>query len=146
MKLEEIVDMIKDMNSSGVIEYRQDNGKESVLIKKKPVVIETVEKLEGIAVPQKKLQEGIQEEEKGTNAVYIESPIVGVFHIFYDVSKPPYIRKEVRVQKGQVLCQITAMNLIREIYSPVSGYVVEILMDEGTPVEYGQKLIKIRKE
>jgi len=146
MKLEELVDIINDMDASGIIEYRQDNGKEAVLLKKKPLTVETVEKLEGIAVPQKKLQEGIQEEEKGTNSVYIESPIVGVFHIFHNISKPPYIRKEVRVQKGQVLCQITAMNLIREIYSPVSGYVVEILLDEGTPVEYGQKLIKIRKE
>lgn len=75
---------------------------------------------------------------------FIESPIVGTF---YDASSPeanPYVKVGDRVKKGDVVCIIEAMKLMNEIESEVDGEVVEILTKNEGPVEYGQKLFKVK--
>jgi oxaloacetate decarboxylase alpha subunit len=51
-----------------------------------------------------------------------------------------------RVEKGQTLCIIEAMKLMNEIEAEVSGTVVEILVENAQPVEYGQPLLVIRED
>jgi acetyl-CoA carboxylase biotin carboxyl carrier protein len=49
------------------------------------------------------------------------------------------------IRAGQVLCIVEAMKLMNEIESDVAGTIVEILIENGKPVEYGEKLFKIKK-
>jgi len=75
---------------------------------------------------------------------YITSPIVGTFYRAPSPTSPPYVEVGDKVEKGQVLCIVEAMKLMNEIESDVSGIVKEILVENGKPVEWGQKLFAIK--
>lgn len=78
-----------------------------------------------------------------TNQIKVTSPIVGTFYRASSPDKPPYVEAGDIVKKGQVLCIIEAMKLMNEIESEASGKVVQILVENGQPVEYGQPLFII---
>ncbi len=78
-----------------------------------------------------------------TNQTKVTSPIVGTFYRASSPDKPPYVEAGDTVKKGQVLCIIEAMKLMNEIESETSGKVVQILVENGQPVEYGQPLFVI---
>jgi acetyl-CoA carboxylase biotin carboxyl carrier protein len=78
-------------------------------------------------------------------AVFITSPFVGTFYrspspeadAFTDVGKA--------IKPGQTLCIVEAMKLMNEIESDVSGTILDVLVENGTSVEFGQKLFKVKK-
>jgi acetyl-CoA carboxylase biotin carboxyl carrier protein len=74
----------------------------------------------------------------------ILSPIVGTFYRSPSPEAPPFISPGDRIEKGRIVCIIEAMKLMNEIESDVSGEVVEVLPQNGQPVEYGEKLVTIR--
>ena len=80
-------------------------------------------------------------EEKGLH--FITSPMVGTFYRSPDPSSPPFVEKGENVAKNQTLCIIEAMKLMNEIKSEVKGKVVEILVENGSPVEFGQTLFLV---
>jgi oxaloacetate decarboxylase alpha subunit len=77
------------------------------------------------------------------NQTKVTSPIVGTFYRASSPDKPPYVEVGDTVKKGQVLCIIEAMKLMNEIESETSGKVVQIMVENGQPVEYGQPLFVI---
>ncbi len=78
-----------------------------------------------------------------TNQVKVTAPIVGTFYRASSPDKPPYVEVGDTVKKGQVLCIIEAMKLMNEIESETAGKIVQIVVDNGSPVEYGQTLFVI---
>ena len=78
-----------------------------------------------------------------SNEIKITSPIVGTFYRASSPDKPPYAEVGTVVKKGQILCIIEAMKLMNEIESETAGKVVQVLVDNGQPVEYGQVLFVI---
>lgn len=78
-----------------------------------------------------------------TNQIKVASPIVGTFYRASSPDKPPYVEVGDVVKKGQVLCIIEAMKLMNEIESEAAGKVVQVLIESGQPVEYGQALFLI---
>jgi acetyl-CoA carboxylase biotin carboxyl carrier protein len=72
------------------------------------------------------------------------SPIVGTFYRSSEPGAPPFVEKGVRVKKGQVLCIIEAMKLMNEIESDHDGEVVAIYVENGQPVQYGERLFAIK--
>jgi len=75
-----------------------------------------------------------------TNLITVESPMVGTFYRAPAPGADPYVREGDKVEKGTVLCIIEAMKLMNEIEAEVSGIVHSILVENATPVEYGQAL------
>jgi len=86
-----------------------------------------------------------KEEEKGENIHIIKSPIVGTFYRAPAPDADPYIQIGDSVSSGSVLCIVEAMKLMNEIECDISGKVAQILVEDGTPVEYNQPLFKIEK-
>jgi oxaloacetate decarboxylase alpha subunit len=78
-----------------------------------------------------------------SNQIRVTSPIVGTFYRSSSPEKPPYVEVGDIVKKGQVLCIIEAMKLMNEIESETAGKVVQIIAENGQPVEYGQPLFVI---
>jgi oxaloacetate decarboxylase alpha subunit len=78
-----------------------------------------------------------------TTQVKVASPIVGTFYRSSSPDKPAYVEVGDSVKKGQVLCIIEAMKLMNEIESETAGKVVQVLVENGHPVEYGQPLFVI---
>ncbi len=74
----------------------------------------------------------------------VTSPIVGTFYRAPSPEAEPYVRVGDRVEKGQVLCIVEAMKLMNEIEADASGVVTRIFLENGQPVEFGQKLFAIR--
>lgn len=76
----------------------------------------------------------------------IRSPLVGTFWRRPNPDSPPFVEVGDRVEEGQPLCIIESMKVMNEIRSDASGVVEEILVEDGSPVEYGEPLFKIRPE
>ena len=75
--------------------------------------------------------------------VEITSPMVGTFYRAPAPNEPPFVEVGDRISKGQTVCIIEAMKLMNEIEAEITGKVMEILVENGEPVEYGQKLMSI---
>ncbi|QRN80300.1 MAG: acetyl-CoA carboxylase biotin carboxyl carrier protein, partial [Nocardiopsis sp. BM-2018] len=75
--------------------------------------------------------------------VDVTAPIVGTFYAAPAPDAPNYVKPGDRVQVGAVLCIIEAMKLMNEIEAEVAGTVVEVLVKNEDPVEYGQVLFRI---
>ena len=78
------------------------------------------------------------------NTHIVRSPMVGTFYSSPAPDKPPFAQKNQDVKVDEVLCIVEAMKLMNEIKSEVSGKVIEVLVESGTPVEFDQPLFKIQ--
>jgi acetyl-CoA carboxylase biotin carboxyl carrier protein len=74
----------------------------------------------------------------------VKSPIVGTFYRSSEPGAAPFVDIGAMVKKGQVLCIIEAMKLMNEIDSEYDGEVVNIYVENGQPVQYGERLFAIR--
>jgi acetyl-CoA carboxylase biotin carboxyl carrier protein len=79
-----------------------------------------------------------------SNLLEVRSPIVGTFYRAASPDTPPFANVGDVIKTGDVLCIIEAMKLMNEIESEVSGSVVEILVENGQPVEYNQVLFRVK--
>jgi acetyl-CoA carboxylase biotin carboxyl carrier protein len=74
----------------------------------------------------------------------VKSPIVGTFYRASEPGTPPFADIGTTVKKGQVLCIIEAMKLMNEIDSEYDGEIVNVYVENGQPVQYGERLFAIR--
>jgi len=74
----------------------------------------------------------------------VKSPIVGTFYRSAESGAAPLVELGSMVKKGQVLCIIEAMKLMNEIDSEYDGEVVNVYVENGQPVQYGERLFAIR--
>jgi acetyl-CoA carboxylase biotin carboxyl carrier protein len=74
----------------------------------------------------------------------IKSPMVGTFYCAPSPDAPPFVTPGVKVGPKSIVCIVEAMKLMNEIEAEVSGDVVDVLVENGQLVEYGQPLFKIR--
>jgi acetyl-CoA carboxylase biotin carboxyl carrier protein len=74
----------------------------------------------------------------------ITAPMVGTFYRAPAPGEPPFVEIGNRINAGQPVCVLEAMKLMNELEAEVSGEVVEILVENGTPVEFGQVLMRIK--
>jgi len=72
--------------------------------------------------------------------ISIKSPIIGTFYRKSSPESPPFVKVGDRVAVGDTVCIIEAMKLFNEVESEVSGTIVEILVDDSSPVEFDQPL------
>jgi acetyl-CoA carboxylase biotin carboxyl carrier protein len=78
--------------------------------------------------------------------VEIASPMVGTFYRAPAPDEPPFVSVGDRITKGQVVCIIEAMKLMNDIEAEVSGQVMEVLVQNGEPIEYGQALMLVNPQ
>ena len=74
----------------------------------------------------------------------ITAPMVGTFYRASAPGEPAFVELGNRISIGQPICILEAMKLMNELEAEVSGEVVEILVENGTPVEFGQVLMRVR--
>lgn len=75
--------------------------------------------------------------------VEILSPMVGTFYRAPGPDESPFVEVGDRIRSGQTVCIIEAMKLMNELEAEVAGEIVEILVQDAEPVEYGQPLMRI---
>jgi acetyl-CoA carboxylase biotin carboxyl carrier protein len=77
--------------------------------------------------------------------VSVTSPFVGTFYRSPSPDAPPFVDVGSVIREGQGLCIVEAMKLMNEIEADCAGTIVEILAEDGKPVEFGQALFRVRK-
>ena len=78
------------------------------------------------------------------NVTYIKSPMVGTFYSAPSPDAKPFADNGSKVSETSVVCIIEAMKIMNEIQAEVKGTVLEVLVENGEPVEYGQRLFKVK--
>ncbi len=84
------------------------------------------------------------DEGDSVNLAVIKSPIVGTFYRSSEPGAPPFVSVGDTVRKGQVLCIIEAMKLMNEIESDCDGEVAAVYVENGKPVQFGERLFAVK--
>ena len=146
MNLKEIKEMISLMNENQLMELEIEKDGMRIRLKKTgsgqdvfsgPIIVER----EATQQAQKQASETLQI--PASKTVEIRAPMVGTFYRAPSPEAPPYVEVEQVVEPGQVICIIEAMKLMNEIKSEIKGTILEILIDNAEPVEFGQPMFLI---
>jgi len=148
MNIKEIKEMINLMNENGLMELEIEKDGMRIRLKKTssgqeaytgPIVVERERIPES---PQKK-ETAQQFEKMAVKTVEIRAPMVGTLYRAPSPEAPPYVEVGQIIEQGQVICIIEAMKLMNEIKSEIKGKIMEILVDNAEPVEFGQPMFSI---
>jgi acetyl-CoA carboxylase biotin carboxyl carrier protein len=148
MNIKEIKEMINLMNENGLVELEIEKEGMRIRLKK---ISSPMEGLNGpIVIEKEKIRElsessaiSAGEEKASVKTVEIKAPMVGTFYRAPSPESPAYVEAGQVVEPGQVICIIEAMKLMNEIKAEVRGKIVDILVDNAEPVEFGQPLFLI---
>ncbi|MCM3411576.1 acetyl-CoA carboxylase biotin carboxyl carrier protein [Metabacillus litoralis] len=152
--INDIKEMIKAIDSSSIQKFKVEHEGTKVVIEKisetevKPV-IETVSSSPSPAAPAVAEAPFVEKKEKVEEVKEdlhnVLSPMVGTFYSRSNPDADPFVQVGSKVQKETVICIVEAMKLFNEIEAEVNGEIVEILVEEGQLVEFGQPLFAVRK-
>lgn len=153
MDIEKIESLIEILEGTDVTELAVEEEDIKIKIRKGPESVETVQyapQSSGQAAVSPEIKEeketGAAEDEKAENGGdTINAPMVGTFYRAPAPDADPFVEVGDVVDSGTTLCIIEAMKLMNEIEAERTGRIVEILVDDGEPIEYGQPLFKIEK-
>jgi acetyl-CoA carboxylase biotin carboxyl carrier protein len=154
MRKQEIEELIRLVEESGINELEVSHGRKRIRISKSGSAVPQVF---AAAPPTAAAPQGSAsaspddgdagqeqgEEKLASNLKQIKSPMVGTFYRAPAPGSEPFAEIGQTVAVGQTVCIVEAMKLMNEIEADVDGVIVSILVENGRPVEYGQPLFKI---
>ena len=139
------IDYIKQMadvmEEKSLIEVSLEDGGQKISIKKGEIVA----KSQPVSVQTDEVSVSAQVEDPkvSSKATPITSPMVGTFYSASSPDAEPYVKVGDFIKPGQVVCIIEAMKLMNEIEADLSGRVVEICVENGQTIEFGQVLMYV---
>jgi acetyl-CoA carboxylase biotin carboxyl carrier protein len=152
MDLKDIQNLIKFVAKSGVHEVKLEMKDVKINIRneaKGKTILQAAPQAQQViatpvaeavqAAPAAPTQEAKEEAKYDT----ITSPIIGTFYRKPSPDKPTFVNVGDMVQNDSVVCIVEAMKLFNEIEAEVSGKIVKVLVEDGTPVEFGQPLFLV---
>ncbi|HWZ87530.1 MAG TPA: acetyl-CoA carboxylase biotin carboxyl carrier protein [Polyangiaceae bacterium] len=146
LPLDHLKSLLETLEEGGVSEFEYEDEKVRVKVAlargQAPVVSSYVAPP---AVPAPSPSSPRAAEAADPNVVFVTSPFVGTFYRAPSPEAEDFVSVNGSVKKGQTLCIIEAMKLMNEIEAEFAGTVLEVLVDSGKSVEFGQKLFKIKK-
>ena len=143
MNLKEIKEMINLMNENELVELELERDGLKIKLKKssghEEEVITTSQAHKVLAEVAK--EEGVQLEKQ--KLIEINSPMVGTFYRAASPESAPFVDVGSEIEPTEVICIIEAMKLMNEIKAEFKGKIKEILVENGSPVEFGQVLFRV---
>ncbi len=140
METKKLKEFIKFMEDNNLNELEVEEGGKRIRLKKnssdQPVVISQ-------APSQAQTPAASESEPSDSNTLEIKSPMVGTFYAAPGPGAKPYVEIGTAVKPGDIVCIVEAMKLMNEIKAEVSGRVVQILVENGGPIEFGQILFVV---
>lgn len=155
MNFSEIKEMIKLINQTEIQELILEHNNNKIVIRKntdncieRSKNLETIGTADASDKPTNVKSSSVTYTAKNANSDVglhnIKAPMVGTFYASPAPDAGPFVRVGDIVKKGQVLCIVEAMKLMNEIESDVSGEIVEVMVENGAAVEYGQPMFLIK--
>ena len=152
MNLKEIKDLIKVFNTSNLSKLKVENGDFALALEKggtasgeaqtavQHTVVQTPAPAQAAAPAPAQGEKSIPD-----NAVYITSPMVGTFYRSPSPDSPPFVKVGDTVRKGEPLCILEAMKIMNELEAEFDCKILDILAEDGQPVEYDMPLFLVEK-
>ena len=151
MELEQIKAIVAMMKENELCEFSMESEGLKLRIKRGPdgvqptVSVTSVAPAPAVALPPPAPAEApVTPAPVPTDIKYITSPMVGTFYRSAAPDAPAYIEAGKNVEDETVVCIIEAMKVMNEIKSEIKGVIVECLVENAKPVEFGQKLFAVR--
>ena len=145
--IEKLAEIIAD---KGLTEISLEDGNQAITMRKDlytgavqvaaPQVVATPQAAAPVATPAAAPAESKAEVKKGQA---VTSPMVGTFYKAPSPDAKPFVEVGQTISKGDVVCIVEAMKLMNEIESEFSGKIVEVCVEDGQPVEFGQVLMYV---
>ena len=155
MNVEEIKELMALFNESNMTEFHLSNEEFEVQFSKREeypqVVSNAVAPVANVASPVEAAPVSVpssaetqEAPQVATDAKYITSPIVGVVYLQSSPDADPFVQVGKKITSNDTVCIVEAMKIMNEIKSDFNGEVVEVLVENGQMVDFGQKLFAIR--
>lgn len=140
--------LAKVLAETGLTEISLEDGEQAITLRKDVIVAPATQVVAPAPQAQAPVAQGsaqnndtqAQPAKKGTP---ITSPMVGTFYKSPSPDSAPFVSEGDSVKAGDVVCIVEAMKMMNEIKSEVSGKVVELCVEDGQPVEFGQVLMYV---
>ncbi len=151
MKIKEVEELISFIAKSGLEEVKIETDQIKLAVKRTASVMQQASsETHGFPCMPMMATQGASKvsdetEDRPINGTYVEikAPMIGTFYQAPNPDASPFVRVGDRIQKGQKICVIEAMKLFNEIEADVSGTIVEVLLEDASPVEYDQSLFLV---
>lgn len=164
-KIDEIREIIELIDQSSISEFsyenngakiklkkenkqtiQQDNNREQVIIAEENIVTQQAASHDEKVVMKEIPKQQAQTEPASDNdhIVEITSPMVGTFYRKPSPDSDPYVEIGDKIEESSIVCIVEAMKLFNEIEAEVAGEIIEVLVEDGELVEYGQPLFKVK--
>jgi acetyl-CoA carboxylase biotin carboxyl carrier protein len=150
MDIEEIRELLELIQSSGVEEFEMEKAGVRLRVRNAAAAPPPPAAPSSSSAPNAPVNvpvpsSAIEATEKADEDLYtFKAPIVGTFYITPKPDAEPFVRVGDRITKNTVVCIIEAMKIFNQIESDVAGEVIEVLVENGQPVEFGEPLFRIR--
>jgi len=147
MNIDEIKALVRLMVDNDLAELDITEGEDKVRLRRGPsgeaafVPLPAVPAAPAAPAP---APEALPEAPPAEEFLEIKSPMVGTFYAAASPDSDPYVAVGSRVGDDTVVCILEAMKVMNEIKAECAGEIVEIVVDNATPVEYGQVLFRVK--
>jgi acetyl-CoA carboxylase biotin carboxyl carrier protein len=133
--------LLTKLDKSSFTSFEMTEGDFSIKVKKETTqVVQPVATVNAVATDVEATSEIAD-----ANLEEIKAPFVGVVYFAPSEGEDPYIKVDSHISKGDTVGLIEAMKMFNEVHSPVDGEVVELLVENGSMVEYDQPIARVRK-
>jgi acetyl-CoA carboxylase biotin carboxyl carrier protein len=150
--IEQLRELMRSLSEFDVSELELEHGDERISLRRGPAAAESVVAIGApaaapsvmpAAAPAAPAAAALEADD--ADVQWVTSPFVGTFYRAPSPDADPFVEVGSKIESGTVLCIVEAMKLMNEIESDVSGTILEILVENGKPVEYGDRLFKVSK-
>ena len=148
MDFDEINQILELMRAHGLAEFELERGDLHIRLRKTETAVTPSSRQPAateVVGPAAATPEPASGGTAETDVTIVEAPILGTFYRASAPDASPFVDVGDVVKPGDVLCIIEAMKLMNDIKSEYAGEVVDIFLENGQPVQYGERLFAIRR-
>tara|TARA_B100001564_G_C20633891_1_gene668686 strand:- start:706 stop:1161 length:456 start_codon:yes stop_codon:yes gene_type:complete len=151
MDLRKIKKLIELLEESGIAEIEVKEGEESIKLSRAKQIQQPMTSFQNYDAPAQinqpiakpaKVEE--TQKEPVSDGDTIDSPMVGTFYRAASPDSKAFVEKGQKVNKGDTVCIVEAMKMMNQVTADQTGTIVEILVEDAEPVEFGQPLFIIK--
>ena len=150
MDLRKIKKLMELLEESGISEIEVKEGEESIKLSRisqaqTPIVQQPVTNVTPSITPTTGFNPPVDTKQKDViDGDTIDSPMVGTFYRAASPDSKVFVEKGQEINKGDTVCILEAMKMMNQVTAESSGIIVDILVDDGEPVEFGQPLFVVK--
>lgn len=154
MDLRKIKKLMELLEESGIAEIEVKEGEESIKLSRNTQAVQNIinppaETNQTITAIDNVKDTAVTDDKKDKSKELpdgdiITSPMVGTFYRAASPDSKPFVEKGQKVSKGDTLCILEAMKMMNQVNAETGGTIIDILVDDAEPVEFGQPLFVIK--